>query len=458
MKGRLLVVEDDHALNEMLALEFRDRGFGVEQARTLSEARAEISSAPPDVVLLDQHLPDGLGMSLLETIVTQEPELAVVMMTGAHDLELAIRAIKEGAYDFVHKPVQLEELLHVVAKAIHERSLARRVRAHRSDAQVPATLGEMIGQCRAMLAVSKEIALVAGSDARVLITGESGTGKELVARAIHNHSGREGSFLAVNCAAIVDTLLESELFGHEKGAFTGAVSRKAGKFELAADGTLFLDEVGELALSLQAKLLRVLQEGVFQRVGGTANLSASARVIAATNRDLAAEVGAGRFREDLLYRLNVIHIPMPPLRERSEDVPLLVEALMQRLSAKLHQPALRVSDSAMHALIAHDWPGNVRELENVLTQAIVRARGTLLTPDMLSLHGGAESAPGPGADDSTWLDRSGAPLSLDAIEAQHIQRVLDYTGGHKGQSCELLGISRPALDRKIKKYGLVVQA
>lgn len=454
MKGRLLVVEDDAALNEMLALEFQERGFCVDQALTLSEARSRLAATLPDVVLLDQHLPDGNGMSLLEAILEDEPELAVVMVTGAHDLELAIRAIKKGAYDFVHKPVQLQELLRVVAKAINEKALSKRAKPHHPDPQIPETLGEMIGQCRAMLAVSKEIALVAGSDTRVLITGESGTGKELVARAIHNHSGRQGPFLAVNCAAIVDTLLESELFGHEKGAFTGAVNGKAGKFELAGGGTLFFDEVGELALPLQAKILRVLQEGVFERVGGTSHLSADARVIAATNRDLTAEVAGGRFREDLLYRLNVIHIPMPPLRERAEDIPLLVKGLMRRLAETLRRPALSISESAMRALQSYRWPGNVRELENVLTQAIVRARGGRLTPELLALAEATERALEGAASNSGWQTEAGTPLSLDAVEALHIQRVLDFTGGHKGQSCELLGISRPALDRKIKKYEL----
>ena len=252
----------------------------------------------------------------------------------------------------------------------------------------------------------------------------------------------------------MDTLLESDLFGHERGAFTGAVARKAGKFELATDGTLFLDEVGELALPLQAKLLRVLQEGVLERVGGTQQITTDARVIAATNRDLAVEVAAGRFREDLLYRLSVIHIPMPPLRERREDIPLLVVGLVDRLARSLHRAPLQVSDAAMAMMVEYEWPGNVREMENTLTQAMIRARGNVVTPDLLGL--GATSPRNENGTVDFFSHGDGRPYSLDEVEARHIQHVLHYSGGHKGRSCEILGISRPALDRKIVKYGLEV--
>ena len=288
----------------------------------------------------------------------------------------------------------------------------------------------------------------------MLINGESGTGKEVVARLIHTHSGRKGPFVAINCAAIVENLLESELFGHEKGAFTGADSRKIGRFELAQDGTLFLDEVGELAPALQAKLLRVLQEQVFERVGGNQQIVSSARVIAATNRDLFREVEAGRFREDLAYRLQVVTIGLPPLRQRREDIPLLAQALIGRIAGQIHRPPLALTPAALDLLQQHDWPGNVRELENLLTQAMVQARDTVLTPDLLPIRH-RSATPIAAAGDSA--PEEAAPLqTLDQVEAAHIQRVLHHTGGHKGNSCRILGISRPALDRKIRKYGLTV--
>ncbi len=454
MSAHILIVDDDYGLGQMLTLHFEERGYTASVAGTCARALELAATVSPDLALLDQQLPDGTGLDLLARLNGEDPDLPVIMMTGAHDLELAIQAIKQGARDFVHKPIKLGELEHSVGQALEHRRLTRQVAALQpAPAPVP-SLGDLIGRSDAMLKVSKEIALTAASDASVLVTGESGTGKEVVARAIHLHSARPGPFLAVNSAAIVDTLLESELFGHEKGAFTGAVERKPGKFELARDGTLFLDEIGELALALQAKLLRVLQEHSFERVGGTQTLTTNARIIAATNRDLEQEVRGKGFREDLLYRLNVIHIVLPPLRARPEDIPLLVTALLERIARDLHKPPLRVTDAALARLEAYAWPGNVRELENVLTQCMVRARTPLLTPDLLPLP---QDTAGPsGAAHGALADDGGRLLSLDEMEAQHVQAVLDHAGGHKGRTCEILGISRPALDRKIAKYGLRV--
>ena len=332
----------------MLGLHFEEQGYIVSSALSMAEALEKIAATLPNVVLLDHRLPDGAGLDLLVRLRQTEPDVAVIMITGMHDLDLAIQAIQNGAYDFIYKPIRTEELGLAVARALEYQRLVRQVDALRSEAEQPVAQGEMIGQSRAMLEVSKDIALVAGSDARVLITGESGTGKELVARAIHIHSHRDGPFLAVNCAAIVSTLLESELFGHEKGAFTGAVSRKAGKFELTTDGTLFLDEVAELTPPLQAKLLRVLQ--------------------------------------------------------------------------------------------------------NTLTQALVRARDTVLTPELLALQHRESPSPAQTAPADPFRDAAGRLLSLDEVEAQHIQRVLAETAGYKGRACELLGISRPALERKINIF------
>jgi len=448
MSPNLLVIEDDSALREMLCLHFQDQGMQAEGAKDLASGMRRLRESPPDLVLLDQQLPDGTGLDLLRRLRELESELPVIMMTGRHDLELAIEAIKQGATDFVHKPIDAEELGRTVAKALENHRLSQEAAAEPQDGD-DAPANELIGRSTAMLEVSKAIALCASSDANVLITGESGTGKEVVARLIHQHSGRSGSFVAVNCAAIVDALLESELFGHERGAFTGAVERKPGKFELAQDGTLFLDEVAELAAPLQAKLLRTLQERVFEPVGGIRPIKTNARVIAATNRDLEQEAQRGRFREDLAYRLRVVGIRLPPLRERLDDIPLLVSALMARIASRIGRAALKVPPSVMAGFQTYDWPGNVRELENLLTQVMVQARSRVLTPDLL---------PKPLSRPIAESGQGGnIPLkTLEEVEAEHVQRVLDHTGGHKGQACAILGISRPALDRKISKYGLIV--
>jgi len=449
MPTRLLIIEDDSQLNQMLTLHFEDAGFEVVGALSCGEAERLLSRLTPDLILLDQQLPDGTGLKLLQRILEQRPGQVVIMMTGRHDLELAIEAIKAGASDFIHKPIATEALDRVVAQVLENRRLSQQLTAKVPEEHPHG--GTLIGRGEAMLRVSKEIALSADTDAPVLISGESGTGKEVVARLIHLHSRRPGAFVAVNCAAIVDTLLESDLFGHEKGAFTGATTGKPGKFELAHDGTLFLDEVGELALPLQAKLLRALQERVFERVGGTEQIPTNARVIAASNRNLPEEVRQQRFREDLMYRLNVISIRLPPLRERREDIPLLTRAILGKICRRMERPVARISDTALARIEAYHWPGNVRELENVLTTAIVHARGQVLTPELLQLNGASDtSLPAPSECNAEVL------RSLDQVEAEHIQRVLEYAAGHKGKTCEILGISRPALDRKIAKYGLAV--
>ncbi len=454
MTTRLLIIEDDASLNQMLQLHFEEQGFVVEGTARCDEGLERIRAAAYDLLLLDQKLPDGQGIDLLRQIGEESLNQCVIMITGQHDLELAIEAIKLGAVDFIHKPIKLGELRHVVERVLENQRLAREVKALQSERPEPKSHQELIGRGEAMLQVSKEIALSAGSNATVLITGESGTGKEVVARLIHNHSGVPGPFVAINCAAIVDTLLESELFGHEKGAFTGASERKQGRFELAQDGTLFLDEIGELAPALQAKLLRVLQEQTFERVGGSQQLRTNARIIAATHRDLFAEVAARRFREDLAYRLKVISIHLPPLRERLEDIQLLAEALVERIARKIHKPVAQLTDATLAALKAYDWPGNVRELENLLTQALVHARTDVLTPDLLLFP--QSNQPGPQATSANTGAGTPVERTLDQVEAEHIQRVLEYTRGHKGNSCEILGISRPALDRKIKKYDLTL--
>ncbi|MBK5930531.1 sigma-54-dependent transcriptional regulator [Halochromatium salexigens] len=468
MSSRLLIIEDDAALAEMLTMHFEDNGLAVARSDGIQTGLSQARAAPPDLVLLDQQLPDGRGCDLIAALLELDAELPILMMTGKHDLELAIDAIQQGAADFVHKPIEIDDLQarveHLLAQR-HAANVANTAASSQAAEPLEVAAGrDLIGRSQAMLTVSKAIALSARSAASMLISGESGTGKEVVAHLIHQHSGRTGPFVAVNCAAIVDTLLESELFGHEKGAFTGAQARKQGRFEQAEDGTLFLDEIGELAPPLQAKLLRALQERVFERVGGTESITTNARVIAATNRDLLAEAEAeaGRFREDLVYRLKVIEIRVPPLRERCEDIPLLVEGLLKRIAERLGQARPRITDAALRELATYDWPGNVRELENLLTQAVLHARHALITPDLLPLGAARPTeahATGASPAETAGAHLAASPLqTLAEIEAAHIQRVLDHTQGHKGRSCEVLAISRPALDRKITKYGLRVPA
>ena len=448
MDARVLIIEDDLALNQMLVMHFEDLGCDVLSAQRCEAGLALATGQAVELILLDQQLPDGEGIDLLPRLLQVQPDAAVVMMTGQHDLELAIQAIKTGAREFVHKPLKVNTLQATVDKV-----LAQRGTTTRTQAETPTTpVRDLIGRSDAMLEVSKQIALSAANTATVLIHGESGTGKEVVARLIHQHSNRKGSFIAINCAAIVDTLLESELFGHEKGAFTGADRTKPGKFELAEDGTLFLDEIAELAPPLQAKLLRALQERMVERVGGTTSIEVNARIIAATHQDLFVRAQAGAFREDLAYRLNVIGIELPPLRDRPDDIPLLAVALLDKAARQHDQMPPRLTENTLEALQRYSWPGNVRELENVLTQAMVLARDGEIMENHLRFRQAPGTPPGntvqPMPDDALVL------RSLEEVEAEHIQRVLNHTGGHKGRSCDVLGISRPALDRKIQKYGL----
>jgi DNA-binding NtrC family response regulator len=450
MKTRVLIIEDDPALNQMLAMHFEDLDCEVFSAGRCEAGLALAAEQPVELVLLDQQLPDGEGIDLLPRLLQVRPDVAVIMMTGQHDLELAIRAIKNGASDFVHKPLKVNTLQATVDKALARRGTKTEARPDASAAP----LRDLIGRSDAMLEVSKQIALSAANTATVLIRGDSGTGKEVVARLIHQHSSRTGPFIAINCAAIVDTLLESELFGHEKGAFTGADRTKPGKFELAENGTLFLDEIAELAPPLQAKLLRALQERMIERVGGTSAIAVNARIIAATHQDLFLRAQTGEFREDLAYRLNVIGIELPPLRERPDDIPLLALALLDKAARQNEQAPPRLAAAALDALQRYAWPGNVRELENVLTQAMMLARDGQITVDHLRFRQPATTQPAAAAQAAS--DDALVLRSLDEVEAEHIQRVLDHTGGHKGRTCDILGISRPALDRKIQKYGLVL--
>ena len=448
MSPRLLVVDDDAALNLALCAHFEDRGWQATGVCDCAAALAATAGTTFEVVLLDVQLPDGDGVELLGRLLERDPHLPVLLMTGGRDVERAMQAIAAGAFDWLPKPFEPAELERLVDRARAARQATVAGAAETDDAP----LRTLVGESRALLEIGKTLARVAPSDTRVLITGESGTGKEVIARLVHTYSGRRGPFVAVNCAALVETLLESELFGHERGAFTGAHAAKPGKFEQAAEGTLFLDEVGELPPTVQAKLLRVLQEGTFERVGGTRTLETHARIVAATNRDLPAEVTAGRFREDLLYRLAVVTLHVPPLRERREDILPLARHLLARACRRLDRSAVTLAPDAEAWLRARDWPGNVRELDNALARALVDVRGPRLTADMLD---GPIAAPPDGVPATdAFRHSSGRLYSLDELEAIQVANALQETGGHKGRACAILGISRPALERKLDRYSL----
>jgi len=449
---KILIIDDDIASCRTLQLHFLTQGFEVQSAHEVETGLQTAAMMQPDLIILDIKMPGRSGLEGLPDFRKVHPNAPVIMITAFHDMESTIEAMQLGASEYIHKPIDIDEIDEAVKNALS------RSAATKDDLEItphdPSNKSSMVGKSRAMKEVFKMIGLVASKPVTVLITGESGTGKEMVARAIHNASDRKkGPFVAINCAALVDTLLESDMFGHEKGAFTGAENRQAGKFELANNGTIFLDELGELSQSIQAKLLRVLQEKEYTPIGGALAKKTNARVIAATNVTLDDEVKAGQFREDLLYRLRVVTIEMPPLRERTEDIMPLVQMLLSRINKELKRNITRLSHDTMDAFLTYDWPGNVRELNNTLMKAVALCPGDVITPDLipaevadtteqLTPHTGQ-----PAADDTTTH-----LLSLDEMEKQHVIRILRSTNGHKGKACEILGVSRPRLRRMMQSY------
>ena len=448
--SNILVIDDDVAICRTVQLHFSSEGHDVKVAHSAEEGLERLRSGPTDVVILDIRMAGRSGLEILPEIKAAEPETPVIMITAFHDMESTIEAMQSGADDYIHKPMDLGELDAAVAKALRYREMRNSDTAIDARSSAEIREGVMVGGTNAMKEVFKTIGRVAKSSATVLITGESGTGKELVARAIHRAGPNpEGSLVAVNCAAMVETLLESDLFGHEKGAFTGAVSRQIGKFALAHDGTIFLDEVSELSPGIQAKLLRVLERKEFTPVGSKETHSVNARVIAATNIALEELTREGLFREDLYYRLQVVTINLPPLRERRADIPALVENLLTRINRQMRRSVSRVPREVIECLQQYDWPGNVRELENVLTKAVAVCPGEVITLDMLPPDAMA------GAPRSCLEQRqSVTELSLFDVEREHVAKVLASTGWHRGRACEILGVSRPRLRRLIKQYGL----
>lgn len=449
--SKILVIDDEKSICETLELYLTEEGYEVYTANTGTEGLNKAVEISPDLIILDIRLPDIDGFTVLEDLKEEHDTAKVIMITAYHDMETTIRAMKEGAFDYIHKPINIDELDIAIQKALKSSEMEKKINGLLMEPSRSFKVGDIIGAGKAMSEIFKIIGVVSQSRTTVLIQGESGTGKELIAKVIHNNTSASEPYIAVNCSAIVDTLLESELFGHEKGSFTGAINKKLGKFELARYGTVFLDEISEMSLNLQAKLLRVLQEMEFERVGGKDRVKVNARIIAATNKDLKTLVNEGKFRDDLYYRLNIVTINIPPLRERREDMPLLVEYLIKKINRDLHKKIAGVSKEMMDIFLKYEWPGNVRELENLLVRAAVVAKGSVLVDeDFPNLTGATKSARG--GDDARQGENP--IMTLDEVEEIHIRRVIEKIGRNKGEICEALGISRPTLERKLEKYGI----
>ncbi len=440
MPRRLLIVDDDPTIRTSLAEALADNGMTeVRVAEGPHRALAMLDVAAPDVVLSDVRMPDMDGIAFLKVLHERAPSVDVILMTAYDDMPTVVAAMREGAVEFLVKPLDLHQVRRVLEATFEDRK--SRARAPLAPATELA-LGDLAGRDPGMIAVYKLIGQAATTRATVLIRGESGTGKELVARAIHSNSVAAAEpFVPVNCAALPTPLLESELFGHIRGAFTGAVNTRKGRFALAGRGTVFLDEIGDTTAEFQTKLLRVIQDREFEPLGAEKTERTEARVIAATHRDLEQMIEDGAFREDLYYRLRVVEIVLPPLRARRTDIPLLTAELIRRVCAASGATPAVLSSEALARLMEHDWPGNVRELENCLARAVVVASGGVIRPEHLALAGAREPA-------------KEAIASLTELEKSHVQHVMNVTGGHKARAAEILGVSRPRLNRLLEKYGL----
>jgi two-component system response regulator HydG len=447
-RGRVLVADDDAGARSGLATLLRSEGFEVDLAEDGERALARLQETAPDVLVTDLQMPGLDGIQLLEQAKEATPELVVVLVTAFADVDTAVQAMQKGAEHYLTKPVQTDELLLVIDRALERRRLEHEATELRSRLKERLSFGNIIGSSPAMQAVFNVIEQVASTKATVLITGESGTGKELVAQAIHQNGPRsKAPFVKLHCAALAETILESELFGHEKGSFTGAVGRREGRFKQAEGGTLFLDEIGEISPAIQVKLLRFLQERMFERVGGNETLKVDVRIIAATNRDLQAEVAAGKFREDLFYRLNVVNIEMPPLRARPSDLLPLAAHFLERFAKDNGKRIEGFADDAIERIGAYRWPGNVRELENVIERAVVLCDGSKLSAKQLPTGVGPSSRAGVRIPGST----------MDEIERHAIVSTLEACGGRTAQAAQMLDISIRKIQYKIHEYGISFQ-
>ena len=438
---RVLIVDDDASLRTSLAEALARDGFEVATADDGARALGMFDAARPDVVLSDVRMADVDGFMLLRTLRERASGVDIVLMTAFDDMETIVSAMRDGAVEFLTKPLDLHEVRAVLSRVFEDRRSRARA-THDGESATPFGSDGLVGRTPAMIALFKRIGQAAPARATVLIRGESGTGKELVARAIHSHSPTaDEAFVAVNCAALPSALLESELFGHVRGAFTGAATARQGRFALAGRGTIFLDEIGDTSPEFQSKLLRVLQEHEYQPVGADRTEHTDARVLAATHQDLESLVASRRFREDLYYRLRVVELVIPPLRERRADIPLIARALVRRAGVALGIPEPVLADSTLTSLVEYDWPGNVRELENCLMRAVVLASGGVVRHEHLNLSARREP-------------QAMRVSSLDEMERAHVTRAMAATEGHKTRAANLLGVSRTRLNRLLEKYGL----
>ncbi len=468
--AHVLLIDDDPVLiPEQVRQAFPTPRFRVEVASTGVEGIRRIGASTPDVILLDLHLPDQTGLEVYQGIRRFDARIPVIFVTMAKTADAAIEAMKQGAYDYLFKPLDLHELRRVVGAALEVGRRMREPAVVAETAPDPGVDGAIVGSCPAMREVYKAIGRVAAQNVPVLITGESGTGKEMVARAIYQHGPRaKAPFLALNCAAIPENLLESEVFGHEKGAFTGADRRRIGRFEQCNGGTLFLDEIGDMPLALQGKILRLLQEQTFERVGGTETIHTNVRLITATHRDLKTWSEEGKFRPDLYYRLGVFTIHLPPLRERHGDLPILVQYCLRRFSQELGREVREVTPETMEILQKYSWPGNIRELQSVLKQALLQASGNTLLPTFLPEFTGSPNESGPAAlganpDLEAFIRERLGPdtQELYADTHRHVDRlllalVMEHTGGSQHQAARMLGIARQTLRQKLRDLGMHV--
>jgi two-component system response regulator AtoC len=451
-KKKVLVVDDEESMRHMLSLILKREGYAVLTAGDGKEALALAEAHLFDFVLLDVVMPGMDGLEVLKTLKERKVEATVIMMSAYGNLDTAVEAMKGGAYDYISKPFKPDEILLALRKAEERESLRKENVRLRQEVCRDFSFGNIIGKSAGMLKLFETVKKISDYKASVLLFGESGTGKEMVARSLHYNSSRaQGPFVAVNCGAIPETLLESELFGHERGAYTDAKKEKRGSFEMAHQGTLFLDEIGETPPSAQVKLLRVLQEGEVKRLGSEQPLFVDVRIIAATIKDLARSVAEGKFREDLFYRLNVLPLHLPPLRERKEDIPLLVEHFLQKYNDQ-HRLSIRgVTENALARLLEYPWPGNVRELENTMERAMILTQGDKIESDSLPSEVLGERAPW---KREIWGEELSIKKASRVMEEELIRRALKKTKGNRSQAARLLEISHPALLSKIKEYGV----
>ncbi|GMO68557.1 MAG: sigma-54 dependent transcriptional regulator [Treponemataceae bacterium] len=449
MRFTLLIIDDEKNIREGLRDAMELEGYAVKLAENGKQGLELIAKAAIDLVITDLRMPELSGEKVLAAVAAENPGIPVIVLTGHGSIDTAVNAMRAGAYDFLTKPVNIDQLTLIVRRALEAHTLALRHKNLEDELRSKTSFESIIGKDAEMQKIFTVLQKAADSKASILITGESGVGKELIADALHNISSRRDKpFIQVHCAALSETLLESELFGHEKGAFTGAVARRRGRFELAHGGTIFLDEIGEINQSVQIKILRVLQEKKFERVGGEETIDVDIRIVAATNRDLKKEIAEGRFREDLYYRLNVVHIHVPPLRERRADIPLLVNAFLKEAAAENGKHVIGIDNKARAVLYGYGWPGNIRELKNCIESAVVMASGETITIDDLP-PGIAESA-GDGAGSLSIP----AGLTLEEAEKRYILQSLAANKDNKSRTALTLGIGRKTLHRKLAEWGM----